>query len=94
MFVAVVDVIFIAFVDLDGRVLGVNLTLDERLEDFWHPDIEANLSLGRDDFETEVFLNAARVFELVFVAQNAVEGGEKLLGGKFFFVVRAWDFQH
>lgn len=92
--VAVVDVVFVHFVDLDGWVLGINLALDERLKDFWHPYIKTNLSLSGDDFETEVFLNATRVFEFVFVAENTVERSEKLLSGELFFVVRAWDFEH
>ena len=68
MFMAVVDVIFVAFVDLDGGVLRVDLTFDERLEDFWNPDVEADLTLGGDDFEAEVFLDTAGVSEFVFVA--------------------------
>ena len=94
VFVAVVDVIFVHFVDLDGGVLGVNLAFDEGLEDFGDPDVKADLTLGGDDFEAEVFLDAAGALEFVFVAQDAVERGEKLFGGEFFFVVGARDFQH
>ena len=65
---AVIDVIFGDFVDLDGGVLGVNLALNERLKDFWYPNVEANLTFSGDDFEAEVFLDAARVFELGFVS--------------------------
>ena len=92
VFVAIVDVVFVAFVDLDGGVLGVDLAFDERLENFGHPDIEADLTFGGDDFEAEVFLDAAGGFEFVFVAQDAMEGGEELFGGEFFFVVGAGDF--
>ena len=35
---AIVDVIVGAFVNLDGRILGIDLALNERLEDFWDPD--------------------------------------------------------
>ena len=62
MFRAVVDVVLAHFVDLDGGVLGVNLALDEALEDFGDPNIEADLAAGGDDFERKVFLDAAGVF--------------------------------
>ena len=52
VFVAVVDVVFAHFVDLDGGVLRVDLAFDEGLEDFRNPDIEANLTFGRDDLKT------------------------------------------
>ena len=91
---AIVDVVFVAFEDLDGRVLRVNLSFDERLKDFWNPDIKTDLAARRDDFERKVFLDAAGVFKLVFVAQNSVKRGKKLFGGKFFFVVRARNFEH
>ena len=50
-FFAVINVIFVHFVDLNGGVLGVDLAFDEALEDFWHPDVEANLAAGGGDFK-------------------------------------------
>ncbi len=44
IFFAVVDIIVVHFVNLDGRILGINLAFNETLEDFWHPDIEADLT--------------------------------------------------
>ena len=52
VFVAVVDVIFAHFVDLDGGVLRVNLAFDEGLEDFGNPNVEANLTFGGDNLKT------------------------------------------
>ena len=46
MAVTVIDVVLVHFIDLDGRILGINLSLDKRLEDFWNPNIEADLALG------------------------------------------------
>ena len=94
VFVAAVDVVFVHFVNLDGRILGVNLTLNEALEDFGYPDVETDLAAGGNDFEAEVFLDAARVFEFFGVAQDAVEASKKLLGGELLFVVSARDFEH
>ena len=91
---AVVDVVLGAFVDLDGGVLGVDLPLDEGLEDFWYPDIEADLTHRRDDFKGKVFLDATGIAEFSFVAEDAVERSKELLGGKLFFVVGAGDFEH
>lgn len=67
VFFAVVDVIVIHFVDLNGRILGVDLAFDETLEDFWHPDIKTDLATSRNNFKTEVFLDATGVFELHLV---------------------------
>ena len=72
VFFAVINVVIGHFVDLDGGVLGVDLPLDKALEDFWHPNVEADLAAGRDDFEAEMLLNAARVFEFSFVTQDTV----------------------
>ena len=72
----IIDVVFIALVNLDSGVLGVNLPFDETLENFGNPNIKADLSARRDNFKTEVFLNATRVFELGFVAQDAVKRGK------------------
>ena len=94
MFQTVIDIIVVHFVNLDGGVLGVNLALDEGLEDFWHPDVEADLAGGGDNLEAQMFLDTAGVAEFVGVAKNAVERGEKLLGGELFLVVRAGDFEH
>lgn len=88
-----IDVIFGNFFDLDARVLGVDLAFDKVTEDFRGPDIEADLATGGDDFEGEVFLGATGIFELFGVAEDAMEGGEKLFGGEFFFVVGAGDFE-
>ena len=92
VFGAVVGVVLGHSVDLDGGILGVNLTFDEALEDFGDPDIEADLAAGGDDFEAEVFLDAARAFQLGFVAEDAVEAGEELFSGELLFVVGAGDF--
>ena len=92
MFGAVVNVIFVAFVDLDGGVLGVNLAFDKRLENLGDPDIEADLAAGGDNLERKMFLDTTGVFELVFVTQDAVERGKELLGGELLFVVGTRDF--
>ena len=89
---AVVGVVLGHSVDLDGGILGVNLAFDEALEDFGNPDVEADLAAGGDDFKAEVFLDAARAFQLGFVAEDAVETGEELFGGEFLLVVGAGDF--
>ena len=94
VFSAVVGVIVGHGVDLDGGILGVNLALNEALEDFGNPDIEADLAAGGDNFEAEVFLDAAGASQFGFVAEDAVEAGEELLGGEFLLVVGAGDFQH
>ena len=94
MFAAVIDIVVVAFVDLDGRILRIDLAFDERLENFWDPDIEADLSTGRDNFEGKMFLDAAGISKFVFVAQDSVERSEKLFRGKLFFVVRTRDFKH
>ena len=78
--------------DLDGGILSVNLAFDEALEDFGDPDVEADLAACGDDFKAEVFLDAARAFQLGFVAEDAVEAGEELFGGELLFVVGAGDF--
>ncbi len=69
----IVDVILVDFVDLDGRVLRINLAFNERLENLRNPNIETNLAFGRDDFKTLVFLDSARIAEFVLVAQNTVK---------------------
>ena len=94
VFGAVVGVVFGHGVDLDGGILSVNLTLNEALEDFGNPDVEADLAAGGDDFKAEVFLDAAGTFQLGFVAEDAVEAGKELFGGELFLVVGAGDFQH
>ena len=68
IFGTIINVIIGHLVDLHGGVLGINLALNEVLEDFGHPDIEADLPASRDDFETEVFLDATRILEFGFVA--------------------------
>ena len=94
IFLTVVDVIVVHFVNLDGRVLGINLTFDETLEDFWHPDVETDLTASRDNFEAQVFLDAARVFQFFGIAQNTVKTSEKLFGGQFLLVVGTRDLEH
>ncbi len=94
MFVTIVDVVLVHFVDLDGGVLGVDLTLDERLEDFRNPNIEADLTAGRNNFKGKVFLNATGSAKLVFIAKDAMKRGEKLFGGELLFIVRSGDFEH
>ena len=94
MFSTIVDIIFVHFKDLDGRVLGINLSLDETLEDFRNPDIEADLTLGRDNFKGKMFLDTARGAKFVFVAQDSVKRGEKLFRGELLFIVRSRDFEH
>jgi len=74
--------------------LSINLAFDEALKDFGYPDIEADLAASRNNLEAQVLLDAAGVFELSFVAQDAVETGKKLLGSELFFVVGARDLEH
>jgi len=41
-----------------------------------------------------MLLDATGVFEFTGVSEDAVETGEQLFGGEFFFVVGFGDFQH
>ena len=59
MLALVGDVILVGDVNLDLRVLSINLPLDEVLESFWGPDLELDAAANRGDFETEVLLVAA-----------------------------------
>ena len=86
-------VIFLGFVDLDCRVLGVDLAFDEALECGGCPDVEADLPTDRGDFETQVLLYSPTPFELFCVAQDTMQTGEKLFCGEFGFVVCFWDFE-
>lgn len=61
--IAVVDIVTVDFVDLNGGVLGVNLAFDEVLEDFGGPDEEADLTTGGNNFEGEMFLDAVGIFK-------------------------------
>lgn len=78
---AIIDVVIVHFIDLDGRILGINLPFNEALEDFWYPDVEADLPASRDNLKAQMLLDAAGVFELFGVTQDTVKTGEKLLGG-------------
>ena len=90
---AEVNIVLFYGADLDGGVLGVNLSLDERLESFRDPDIKTDLSRGGNDFKAQVFLDSVVFAELGGVAENTVQRGEHLFGGKLFFIVGAGDFE-
>ena len=51
IFGAVIGVIFVHFIDLNGGVLGINLPFDKTLQDFWHPHVKTNLASSRNDFK-------------------------------------------
>ncbi len=80
-------VVFIGFVDLDGWVLGVDLSFNEALQCFWDPDIKTDLPIDRRDLETEVFLYAMVHAEFLVVSQDSVKAGEQLLGRELRFIV-------
>ena len=57
----IVYVVFVHLVDLDGWILGINLAFYETLENFWYPNVEADLTGSRNDFEGKVFLDATGI---------------------------------
>ena len=92
MLIAVIDVIMVDSVDLDGGILGINLTFNETLLCLGSPNIEANLSTRTNHFKTEVFLYATGNPKRFGISENAVKGGKKLFCGKFLLVVVFRDF--
>jgi len=50
-------VILVGSMDLDTRILGVNLPFNKTLENLRRPHIEAYSTFDTGDFKTEMFLN-------------------------------------
>lgn len=88
------DIIFFDSVNLDGRVLRINLSFNKTLENFGDPNIEANLTASGNNLEAKMLLDAAGVAKFVAIAQNTVKAGKKLLGGELFFIVGTRNFEH
>ncbi len=82
-----VRVVLFECVDLNRRVLSVDLAFDEVLQVFWHPDIKTDEFVDGGDLETDVFLEPARHAQLALVTQNTVQAGEQLLCRELFLVV-------
>ena len=87
-----VGVIFLGGLDLDSRILGVDLPLDEVLQMLRGADVEADLPAHTGDLKREMFLNASGSVELLLVAEDAVQRSEELLGRELFLVVVSRDF--
>ena len=86
-------IIFVGSMDLYGWVLRIDLSFNEALQSFWYPGIKTDLAIYGGNLKTKMFLDAAAVFKLRFVAKNTVKAGEKLLVGKLRLVVRCWNLQ-
>ena len=94
IFFAAIDVIFVHAIDLHARILGVNLAFNEGLENFWHPDEEADLIASRGDFEGEMLLYTSAILEFSRITQNAVQRHKHLLSTELVLVVVLWNFEH
>ena len=67
-----VGVIFLGRLNLDGRILGVDLPFDEVLQMLRGADVEADLTAHTGDLKREVLLNASGSVELLLVAEDTV----------------------
>ncbi|TWP27571.1 hypothetical protein EUA62_01265 [TM7 phylum sp. oral taxon 348] len=92
MSIDAVSVVFLSRLDLDGRILGVDLPFDEVLQMLRGTDIETDLPSHTGDLKREVLLDAGGSVELLLVAEDTVQGSEELLGGELFLVVVSRDF--
>ena len=67
-----VGVVFLGGLDLDGRILGVDLPFDKVLQMLRGADIETDLPSHTGYLKREVLLNAGGSVELLLVTEDTV----------------------